>query len=245
MRLVLALLTLWSGHARPPKSARDLIQAMHDRYAGKWYRTLSFTQHNTATHPDGTQEHSTWREYAALPGRLRIDFLPADSGQGYIFRSDSIYVFKHDSLVSAAAFIHPLLVLGFDVYFAPVDSTVAKLAKVPFDLSVLHEDTWQGRPVWVVGAPNGDLHHSQFWVDQERLVFVRMLQPGQRDTARTSESVFDAYQPLGGTWVSPRVAFTLDGKPVWLEEYVDLVANGALDDAVFDPAKFGVARPRH
>ena len=244
MRLVLALLTLLSLRPQPPRSARELLQAMHDRYAGKWYRTLSFTQHNTATHPDGTQEHSTWREYATLPGRLRIDFLPADSGQGYIFRSDSIYVFKHDSLLSAGPFIHPLLVLGFDVYFNAVDSTAAKLAKVPFDLSVMREDTWQGRPVWVVGAAKGDLHHSQFWVDQERLVFVRMLQPGQRDTASTSESIFDTYQPLAGTWVSPRVAFSLNGKPVWLEEYVDLVANAPLDGAIFDPAKFAVARPR-
>ncbi|HXH63218.1 MAG TPA: hypothetical protein VNG95_03485, partial [Gemmatimonadales bacterium] len=84
-----------------------------------------------------------------------------------------------------------------------------------------------------------------FWIDQERLLFVRLLQPGQRDTARTAQTLFDAYQPLAGTWVSPRVASSVDGKPVWLEEYVDIVANGALDDAVFDPARFAVARPRH
>jgi hypothetical protein len=218
---------------------------MHDRYAGKWYRTLSFTQHNTATHPDGTQEHSTWREYAALPGRLRIDFLPADSGQGYLFRADSELVFKHDSLIHAEGFIHPLMVLGFDVYFAPVDTTIAKLVRLGFDLSVIHPDTWQGLSVWVVGAPAGDVHHRQFWVDQERLVFVRMLEPGRRDTTMTSESRFDAYQPLAGTWVSPRVEFFANGKSQWLEEYVDLVANAPLDDAVFDPAKFAVARPRH
>src|SRR3989441_11682777 len=63
-----------------PPDGRQIIRAMHDRYAGAWYRTLSFVQRNTATRPDGTTEHSVWREYAALPSKLRIEFTPADSG---------------------------------------------------------------------------------------------------------------------------------------------------------------------
>src|SRR5439155_1608826 len=92
-----------------------------DRYAGKWYRTLSFVQKNTATRPDGSQEHSVWHEYAALPGKLRIEFVPADSGNGVLFVNDSQFVFKADTLGNASAFIHPLMVLGFDVYFEPAD----------------------------------------------------------------------------------------------------------------------------
>lgn len=243
MRIALALLTLLlATDSRPPKSGRDLIQAMHDRYAGTWYKTLTFTQHNTATDTAGAQTHSTWREYAAIPGRLRIDFLPVDSGQGGLYRADSEYRFAGDTISGRRAFIHPLLVLGFDVYAIPVDSTIAKLTRVGFDLTQLHEDTWQGRPVYVVGAPAGNTHHLQFWVDQERLVFVRMLQPG-RDTTHVIESRFDDYRPAGKAWVSPRVEFFRDGKPVWLEEYVELRTDVPLDDAVFDPNHFKSARP--
>src|SRR3989442_122285 len=153
---------------------------MHDRYAGAWYRTLSFVQRNTATRPDGTTEHSVWKEYAALPGKFRIEFTPADSGNGILFVNDSQFVFHADTIASASAFIHPLMVLGFDVYFDAAEHTVARLERLGFDLATVRDDTWQGRPAYVVGAKG-----RQFWVDRERLVFVRLLEPGQRDTTRT------------------------------------------------------------
>jgi len=53
----------------------------------------------------------------------------------------------------------PLIVLGFDVYRQPVERTMDQLRQAPrvFDLSVLSEGSWQGRPVWIVGATAGDL----------------------------------------------------------------------------------------
>src|SRR3989441_5577108 len=129
-----------------PPNGRQIVQAMHDRYAGKWYRTLTFVQKNTATRSDSTA-HSVWREYAALPGKLRIEFVPADSGNGVLFANDSQFVFAADTIASASAFIHPLMVLGFDVYFDPAERTAARLERLKFDLATVHEDTWQGRPV--------------------------------------------------------------------------------------------------
>jgi hypothetical protein len=229
------------GHA--PKDGRDLVRAMHERYAGAWYHTLAFTQHNTATDSAGNETHSTWREYAALPGELRIDFLPADSGGGLLFRADSLYVFAHDALVRSAPFVHPLMVLGFDVYLEPVETTVAKLAGLGFDLSRMHEDSWEGRPVYVVGAAAGDSTSAQFWVDRERLVFVRMLQPGRRDPSRIAETRFEDYRPVGAAWVSARVRLLQDHRSVWLEEYAQIRTDLPLDPALFDPASFVRARP--
>jgi hypothetical protein len=238
--LTLALLQMGPG----PRDGRELIRAMHDRYAGNWYRTLSFTQHNTATDSLGQQTHSTWREYASLPGNLRIDFLPADSGGGALFRADSEYVFRGDTLERAFPFVHPLLVLGFDVYVQPVDTTLAKLERLGIDLSVMREDTAGGRPVYVVGAPAGDRRHAQFWVDRERLVFLGMLQPNRRDPTRVAETRFEDYRAVRGAWLSARVAFLVNGKPVWLEEYVDVRTDLPLDPGIFDPRKFASARPR-
>ena len=206
--------------------------------------TLSFTQHNTATDSAGQETYSTWKEYAALPGRLRIDFMPADSGGGVLFARDTEFVFAHDSLVRAIPLVHPLLVLGFDVYVQPVDTTLAKLARLGINLSLIHEDTWQGRPAYVVGAAAGDSAHVQFWVDRDRLVFVRMLQPGRRDPSRVAETRFEDYRPVGGAWLSARVVFLAAGKPVWREEYVDIRTGAPFDAALFDPARFGNARPR-
>src|SRR5205807_992838 len=86
-----------------------------------------------------------------------------------------------------------------------------------FDLATVHEETWDGRPAYVIGARAGDVRTRQFWVDKERLLFVRLLEPGQRDTTRTSDTRFNEYRPVGAAWVSAEVAFLVDGRqrPRW------------------------------
>ena len=220
-----------------PTTGQEVVRAMHDRYAGKWYQTLSFVQRNTAYLPGDSLERSTWFERAKIPGTLRIDFRdgPGFSPDGgLLFTRDSQFVFQGDTLSQATAFIHPLMVLGFDVYAQPVDRTLAQLSQIGFDLSTVHEDTWQGRPVYVVGARPGDLRTRQFWVDKERLLFVRMLEPVRRDTTRVSESQFNQYTAFGGGWVAIEVLFLIDGQRRWLEEYADVTVNPVLPDAVFD-----------
>ena len=101
----------------------------------------------------------------------------------------------------------------------------------------MRDGTWQGRPAYVVGAKG-----RQFWVDRERLVFVRLLEPGQRDTTRTSDIRFNKYQPAGGAWISAEVAFLLDGRERWLEEYTEIRTGDALPDALFDPRRWATAR---
>jgi hypothetical protein len=237
--LFLLLLGLVSDTAqRPITTPQELLTAMRARYDGKWYRTLTFVQNNTEHHPDGTVERSVWREWLQAPGKLRIEFEPADSGNGVLFANDSIYPFRHDTLGTARPFVHPLLVLGFDVYMQPVERTMAQLRQAPrvFDLSVLSEGTWQGRPVWIVGTK------GQFWVDKERLVFVRMLEPTPRDSTKTAETRFNDYRSLGGGWVAAQVEFLVDGKPQFLEEYTRIRANDAMPAAFWDARQWKAAR---
>ena len=234
--LLLAALGAWRG-GEDPKTGDELVRAMHDRYAGKWYHSLAFLQHNTRYFATDSVQHSTWFERAAIPGKLRIDFregpgFPPDGG--VLFVNDSLISIKGDSVAQSITFIHPLMVLGFDVYAQPVDTTLNKLQSLGFDLSSVRTDTWQGRSVYVVGAKAGDLHTRQFWVDKERLVFVRMLEPGQRDTSATSETQFNDYRPFGKGWVSAQVLFLGNGKPVWKEEYDQIQVDVPLTEGAFD-----------
>jgi hypothetical protein len=234
--MFVGILCLCAG-AGVPQTGQDLVRAMHDRYAGTWYHTLSFMQQNTAYLPGDSLEHSTWFERAAIPGGLRIDFrggANSPPGDGVVFARESLFVMQSDTLARAVPFVHPLMLLGFDVYAQPVERTVEQLAGLGFDLSVMHEDTWQGRPVYVIGAPAGDARTRQFWVDKERLLFVRMLEPSRRDTARVSETQFNQYRRHGGGWVAEAVLFLLDGQRSWLEHYSDVRVEVPLPDGVFD-----------
>jgi hypothetical protein len=131
-------------------------------------------------------------------------------------------------------YVHPLMILGFDMYRLPQADVLEKLRGLKFDLTIFCEDTWQGRPVYVVGAKAGDLHSQQFWIDQKNLYFVRMLRPAGRDGAQTQETQFNKYQKLGGGWMSPEVIFLVDGKIVTTEEYSELKADMTLDSKLFD-----------
>lgn len=214
-----------------PKTGEELLTLMRDRYVGKWYRTLTFTQKTTL--PDGKIE--TWYEALELPGKLRIDIAPLDSGKTLLFRNDSLYVFDQKKLKASRPLVHPLMVLGFDVYQAPVKETAAKLRALKFDLSKVHETTWRGRPTYVVGAAPGDTTSPQFWIDAERLYFVRSLEPSKKDPAVISETIFDKYVPLAGGWLETEVLLLANGKQQVKEEYSDPKANVKLDPAIFDP----------
>jgi hypothetical protein len=218
-----------------PKTGDDVIRAMHARYAGKWYKTLTFVQ--KTTQPNGTVE--TWYEAMTLPGTLRIDIAPLDSGKALFFRNDSIYQVNGGKVTQSGPLIHPLMVLGFDVYADPPEKTIDKLRRLRFDLTKLHAGSWQERRVWVVGADPGDEKTNQFWITQDDLLFVRMLRTGANGV--TNETQFNRYFAVGGGWVAPEVLFFSNGQKGTVEEYADVQAGMGFSPDLFDPAKF--ARP--
>lgn len=234
----LIILSAATAQAANITTTDQLIQAMQKKYAKSWYKTATFVQKTTNIDKDGNRKVETWYEAMSLPGSLRIDFTPTKDGNGILFTNSQIYVFKNGKIDSNRAFVHPLMVLGFDIYRMPESEVIEKLKGLKFDLSIFREDTWEGRPVYVVGAKAGDAHSAQFWIDKKNLYFVRMIRPAGRDGAQTQETQFNKYVKLGGGWMSPEVVFLVDNKVVTIEEYYDLHANVKLPDKLFDPQSF-------
>ena len=240
MRYLLPILCLLlsvasATNAAKIKTTEDLVQAMQQKYATSWYKTATFVQKTIEYDKDGNKKESTWYEALSVPGSLRIDFTPVKDGNGILFTNDQIYSFKNGKVDTNRPFVHPLMILGFDIYRLSSADALEKLKGLKFDLSILREDTWQGRPVYVIGAKQGDLHSPQFWIDQKNLYFVRMLRPAGKDGAQTQETQFNKYQKLGGGWMSPEVIFKLDDQIRTTEEYSDMRADVALDSKLFDP----------
>ena len=235
--LIVALSLLLSVAAPNAKisNTSELIAAMQKKYGKSWYKTATFVQETTNIEPDGTSKVETWYEAMSVPGSLRIDFTPTKEGNGILFTDGKLFVFKNGKVDTTRPFEHPLLILGFDIYRAPASEITAKLQALKFDLSQFREDTWQGRPVYVVGAKSGDSHSKQFWIDQENLYFVRMLGPAGKDGTQTQETQFNKYQKLGGGWMAPELIFMIDGKVVTTEKYSDMRSDVTLDPKLFDP----------
>ena len=239
--LLFAVMTapIWAADIR---SGDELIAAMHKKYDGKWYKTLTFKQVTTTYKTDGTSEDAIWYEALTAPGQLRIDFDPVDKGNGILFTGGNLYSFKDGKLAGNRPFVHPLLVLGFDVYIQPVETTIAQIKGMGIDLSVVHQEKWQGNDVYVVGAKLGDLNTPQFWVTKKDLLFVRLLQLGGKDKKIVQETQFNKYVKVkGGGWVSAEVQFFDDGKRRMTEAYSEIQTGMKLDASLYDPKKWMTA----
>ncbi len=219
------------------RDAATLVAAMHDRYAETWYRTLVFTQATSRRLPDGSTSVETWREWAALPGRLRIEMEDPMTGVDALYAKDSTFIFRDGVLAAARAERNPLLTWGFDVYAQPPATTLAILADEGLDLSAFRTDVWDGREMYVLGVPES----GEVWVERNRLLFVRLVEPSQG--GGTQDVRFLDYERLGGGWVAPLVEVWAGGQRVFWEAYSDLEADVDLDPVLFDPRRWaeGVA----
>lgn len=227
----------------PVTTGEGVVRAMHDRYVDAWYRTVRFRQTVVRTAADGSHPpDEVWLEHARIPGYLRIDQGRDYNGNGVLYAGDSLFVFRDGGLTRRAAQRNPLMVLGFDVYRQPVALSLEILAAEGFDLARFHTDRWQGHRVYVVGADEGDLHTAQFWVEADRLLFVRMLRPTTGANPGVQDIRFDDYRPLGRGWISPTVRFLVNGKEIDREEYFDIEVNPDLPAGLFDPERWGRGR---
>ena len=224
------------------RTGAEVVDAMRDRYVGKWYTTLTFKQKTSRLLPNGKWNVQTWWEAMKIPGRLRIDFDPVRAGNGVLYARDSQFVVQNGRALRGDPGINPLLLLGFDVYSAPVAYTTARLRREGFDLTRVHETTFKDRPMIVVGARKGDYNRKQFWVDAERMLFVRMLEPTPRDTSKMQDIRFVNYERLGGGWIAPRVEIWSEGKLVFHEDYEDVKVDVELSDNLFVPARWKTTR---
>ncbi len=246
MIIALAMASVLAGAAGRPAAAQQapgeqLVRQMHDRYVGKWFHTLTFVQATTQWKKDGTEAHNTWYESASVPSLLRIDFGPPADGNGVLFTADSTFRVQKGTVTNRAAGGNDLLTLLFDVYVRPVDQTLAIVRKGGYDLSKTHKETWQGRPVIVVGADSGNVSAPQFWVDAERLIVLRQIWPTEPGASQMIDAHLNKYRSIGDSWIAPECEFFIGGQRIQREEYSDIKADVPLSPELFDLAHWTTA----
>jgi hypothetical protein len=238
MTTALILVTILVAGVMPQvRSGEDVVRAMYERFAGKWYDNLALVQ--TVTYYDSQtgafDSARVWYESIQLPGVVRSDIAPLDAGNSVLFKEDTWIEFRADTVFRELPGPHPLLLLGFDVYVQAVEGTIAKLQSLGFDLSQLGEDEWQGRPAYVIG--NED---RQFWIDREDLLFVR-LQLKNPNTGAEREILFEGYERLGAGWIATEIKFMRDGRVDMFERYDYWTIDVGFEPSLF--ATEGRSRP--
>jgi hypothetical protein len=220
-------------------SGPAVVRAMHDLYAGKYLKTMSFLQNNTAYTTTGQEQHTQWYEHIEAPGKLRIAFLPATQKSGLVMVDDKVASFDNGIRIDFRPSVNPLLVLTSDVYAAPVTQIMRELDSLQVDTDVIRTDEWDGRPVYVIGAAAGDSTSNQMWVDADRLVLVRFIQRTKAgDRTIVSDNRIQNWKEIQGYQIPTEFLVIRNGRPVWREQYADVRINEEFPPGTFDQARW-------
>lgn len=223
-------------------SAR-LVREMHDRYSGKWYKTLTFQQTNTFYTSAGKEEKSQWMQRLSVPGRLRIDFLPLSTRSGLLIQNNRVITFDNGRRVDSRRSIQPVLTLTGDVYAIPAPITLRRLDSLGVDLDKFHEEKWEGKRVYVMGAELGDLNSNQIWIDADRLLLVRFVQRDRRgERFVVTDTRVGDYREIDGYTVAFEFTSYRDGKLFFKEKYENLKVNEPIPPELFDPSRWATVQ---
>jgi hypothetical protein len=216
-------------------TSRGLIREMHDRYAGKWYKTLTFDQTNTFYTSGGKEQKSQWVQRLRVPGKLRIDFLPLSSKSGMLIQNNRVITFDNGRPIDRRRAIQPVLTLTGDVYAIPASVTLRRLDSLGVDLDKFHEERWQGKRVYVMGAERGDLESTQIWVEADRLLLMRIIQREKRgDRSVITDTHVGDYREVNGFPIAFEFTSYRDGKVFFKEQYDNVKVNEPIRDELFD-----------
>lgn len=220
-------------------SSAKLVREMHDRYAGKWYKTLSFEQTNTFYTSGGKEQKSQWVQRLQVPGRLRVDFLPLSSKSGLLIQNNRVITFDNGKRVDTRRAIQPVLTLTGDVYAIPASITLRRLDSLGVDLDKFHAEKWDGRRVYVMGAEKGDLESSQVWIEADKLLLVRFIQRDKRaNRSIVTDTRVSDYREVDGYNVAFEFTSYRDGKVFFKEQYDNVKVNEPIDPELFDASRW-------
>ena len=221
------------------KDGQSLVAAMREKHGAHWFKRLTFTQNNTLYSQRGGQTTSQWRQQISVPGKLRIDYLPLSQRSGVLFDGSRVHTFDNGRAIDAQPGVNAALLIAADLYVLPPERSTKLLDSLGFDLTKLRRDTWEGQPAFVVGAAAGDSTTSQFWIDSERLVALRIVQKERRGTRDIVTDVrLGKFAEFGGIPIATEVLQYRDGRLVFREQRVDIRVNDPIPDATFDAGKW-------
>jgi hypothetical protein len=218
-----------------PPGSREVLKKMHDRYAGKWYKTFSFNQTTEVYRNDSLKHTETWYENIKFPKDFRIDFGDPDSGKAVIYKNDSSYFFRNGKLAGVRPDNNDLLFLLGGMYFYKFDEVISKMKSYGYDLDKFHEDTWKGKKVYVIGAGKAEDSVNQLWIEKENYSPVRMI---KIENNNKEEALFEDHVKLGGGYTETLVYFFINSKLVQVEKYHDLKGDIEIDPSIFDAQNF-------
>ena len=209
------------------ESTTELFQAMKSRNDKQWYQHFTFKQATVRYDEQGLQTDSTvWYESVSYPYYFRID-RDIENHNYVIFRNDSTYNFRQDTLMEATDRPATHLIFKGGLYFISLEESLEKLAQYNYDIQAFSKDTFQGQAVYVVGKED-----NQFWLHARDYYCMRRIYTTPNN--RKVDVVYGDFKTLGGGWVEQKVTFYVDGIKRVEEFYFDIETSQHVPERTYD-----------
>ncbi len=216
----LMLIAFFSACSNKIDSTEKLMDAIADRYNGKWFKQIKFSQTTTFYKNDTIAKTERWIEEYIYPAQLLIKVNHENSADGQLYRNDSVYIFENNKIKYQAKATHDILILSMDIYNMSKDEIMKRLEDLEYDLSKFHETTYNGRKIYVIGADKGDSTSNQLWYDAENLLFIKMTKNTENGL---QEVIFSDYISVDGQgWIEQEIVFLIDGEVYIKEKYYNI-----------------------
>lgn len=229
LTLVLGFLVLVTACQKPTNydNTEDLLRAMKIKNDGEWFKHFTFKQSTIFFDETGKQTDSAvWYEAVSYPYLFRID-RDLEQGAYTIYRNDSTYHFRQDSLMRATDQPAVHLLFKGGLYFVSLEESLKKLKKYKYNTAAFRKDTFMEEPVYVIGDDD-----SQFWLHATDFYCMRRI--STTSNGKLLDIVYDDFKPLGRGWVEQKVTFYFDGKKRMEEFYFDIKLREHFDSKSYD-----------
>lgn len=234
--VILAIAVLCSCNSQI-NTTEKLVKAMTSRYGGKWFKQIAFDQTTSFFENGKVIRTESWHEIYKFPSMLFIAYDHQGSGNGQIYRNDSVYIFKDHELEASQYIIHDLLVLSMDIYNLSFDKAMQRIGQLDYDPDKFHTRMYENRKVYVVGASDENDKSNQFWIDAEHLYFVKMIK--KRDYGVQEIELRNYIEIDNSGWIEQEVVFKLDGELCMIEKYYNIkIPESEADESIFSPSVF-------
>ena len=219
-------------------STRALLERIKERDSAGHLKAFTFVQQTIRYDEAGAvRDTSTWYEAIRYPKEFRIDFGDPEAGNANINRNDSIYVFRGHKLVHSGPEVQEFLILEGGIFYYSTEETEQRLTALGIDTTIFSESEYKGRPVYILGAREGEPDRPQIWLDATEFYVVRRFSRGGQ--GELYEVRYDDFLNIGGYRIESWIEFYRDGSLIQTERYNKIDVHPELEDADFDPGRFG------
>lgn len=222
----ISLLTITCQKTSNFETTKELLQAMKTKNDSTWFEHFTFKQRTLFFDTSGVLiDSAVWYEAVSYPYFFRID-RDLENNNYTIYRNDSTYQFKQDSLVKSTDDPAVHLVFKGGLYFISLEEAMEKLKKYNFKVEVFRQDTFMEQAVYVIGE-----NDNQFWLHAENFYCMRRI--STTSSGKQLDVVYDNFKTLGKGWVEQKVTFYFEGKKRMEEFYFDIKARNHISPETY------------